>query len=109
MTASVASVALSCSDSNQRSRIGRAAPVRISAAAVMSLPRLRAFNPSLPSVHRSLRLLLIGSGGTMSSVGSSNAATRSSIASYFGRLSASLVENLLTSRYVICLSGPISR
>ncbi len=39
MIASVASVALSASDSNQRSRIGRAAPVSISTAAGRSSPK----------------------------------------------------------------------
>ena len=34
---------------------------------------------------------------------------RSSIASNFGRLSASRAENFDTSRWVIALSGPISR
>jgi hypothetical protein len=44
----------------------------------------------------------------MVSVGSRKSATRSSIASYFGRASASLAENLDTSRWVIALSGPSS-
>ena len=50
-----------------------------------------------------------GLGGVCMSVGSMRSAQRSSIASYFGSASASLRENLLTSRWVISLSGPIMR
>ena len=44
----------------------------------------------------------------MVSVGSRKSATRSSMASYRGSASASLVENLEISRWVIALSGPSS-
>ncbi len=42
----------------------------------------------------------------MTSVGSRKSATRSSIASYLGSASASLVENFEISRCVCALSGP---
>src|SRR5262249_15256588 len=45
MTASVAKVTFSCSDSNQRSRIGRAALVSTSIAFTASVPSLRKFQP----------------------------------------------------------------
>src|SRR6184192_2436595 len=45
MIASVARAIFSCSDSNQRSRIGRAAPVRISSAAGPSRPSCRNRHP----------------------------------------------------------------
>src|SRR6185437_7322954 len=106
MIASVASVTLSCSLSNQRSSVGRAAPVRISMALTPSRPSLRNCQPSLPRASRSRGLADHGSGGVMSSVGSMNRATRSSISSYRGSESASFAENLLTSRCVRSLSGP---
>jgi hypothetical protein len=49
MIASVASVTLSCSDSNQRSRIGVAAPARISTAFWPSCPSFRKPSPIFPS------------------------------------------------------------
>ena len=84
ITASVASVTLSCSDSNQRSRIGRAAPVRISMASVICGPRFWKERPSLNSFHRPPRPGRTRFGGIIGRVGSTTAATRWSICSYFG-------------------------
>ena len=101
MIASVASVALSCSDSNQRSRIGRAAPVRISTASPGRVTELPERAPQLSSVRRSPSRGRSRSGGVMVSVGSTTAATRSSIASYLGYRSASRLLNLAISLRVI--------
>ena len=79
--ASVASVPLSCSDSNQRSRIGRAAPVRISTASLMAGPSWRKARPSWKSFQKSLRPGLSKLGGVIVNVGSITLATRSSMAS----------------------------
>ena len=79
MIASVASVAFSWSDSNQRSRMVRAAPVRISMAAAPSLPSRRKPSASFRSAHRSPGRPDHGSGGVCTSVGSMKSATRSSI------------------------------
>ena len=106
MIASVASVTLSCSLSNQRSRIGVAAPVRISTAFCPSVPSFTNASPSLASAARLPGLKDQGLGGVMISVGSRKSATRSSIASYFGSASASLAENFEISRWVSALSGP---
>ena len=84
MTASVASVPFSSSDSNQRSRIGRAAPVRISTASPAASPSRRNERPSESIVRRSRGRGCSRSGGAIVSVGSTTAATRSSIASYCG-------------------------
>jgi len=106
MMASVARVTLSCSDSNQRSRIGVAAPVRISIAFWPSAPSLAKAIPSLASFMRFPGRNDHGFGGVWTSVGSRKEATRSSIASYFGSASASLAENLAISRWVSALLGP---
>ncbi len=108
MMASVASVTLSCSDSNHRSRIGVAAPARISTAFWPSCPSLRNPSPILASWIRFPGRSDHGLGGVIVSVGSRKSATRSSIASYLGSASASLAENFETSRCVIALSGPSS-
>ena len=55
MIASVAMVAFSCSDSNQRSRIGLAAPVRISIAFWPSVPSFLKSSPSLSSCEQVAR------------------------------------------------------
>jgi hypothetical protein len=81
MIASVASVAFSSSDSNQRSRIGRAAPVRISTASPAAAPSRRNERPRVKSVRRSRRRGLSRSGGLIVNVGSMTSAIRSSIAS----------------------------
>src|SRR4051812_12464165 len=92
--ASVEMVVLTSSDSNQRSRIGLAAPVRISTARWPSAPSLRKFQ-----AVRARRIKLRGSidhgfAGVSVSIGSRKAAILSSIASNFGKFSASLFENL---------------
>ena len=84
MMASVASVAFSASDSNQRSRMVRAGPVRISTASDAAGPSRRKARPSETSAPRSRNPGRRRSGGVMVSVGSTTAATRSSIASYCG-------------------------
>ncbi len=84
MTASVASVALSRSDSNQRSRTTRAGAVRISAASPAVAPRRRQRQPIRNSAHRSRGPGRSRSGGRISSSGSTASATRLNSASYFG-------------------------
>ncbi len=106
MIASVASVTLSCSLSNQRSRIGVAAPVRISTAFCPSVPSLTNARPSFASWSRLPGRSDQGLGGVITRVGSRKSATRSSIASYCGSASASLAENFAISRRVRSLSGP---
>jgi hypothetical protein len=106
MIASVANVTFSCSDSNQRSRIGVAAPARISTAFCPSVPSRTKPSPSFASCTRLAGRSDHGLGGVITSVGSRKSATRSSIASYLGSASASLVENLAISRRVSALSGP---
>ena len=81
MMASVASAILSSSDSNQRSRMGRAAPVRISIACGPVVPSLRKLHPSFASCARLRGRSAQGLGGVRSRVGSMKSATRSSIAS----------------------------
>jgi hypothetical protein len=81
MIASVASVALSASDSNHRSRTVRAGPVRISTASEAAGPSLRNARPSESRFQMSPGPGERTSGGVMVSVGSITSATRSSIAS----------------------------
>ncbi len=77
MTASVASVTFNCSDSNQRSRIGRAAPVRISIASAPSLPKPAELPGRACRGSRNRRAGLDhGSGGVCTSIGSRKSATR---------------------------------
>ena len=84
MIASVAIVPLSSSLSNQRSRIGRAAPVSTSIASPMPGPSRCSARPILPASSSCPRLGRKRLGGICVSVGSTTEATRSSIASYFG-------------------------
>ncbi len=85
MIASVASVDFRASDSNQRSRIGRAAPVSSSAASeAAASPSRPNERPSPSQRRRSPGPGRSRSGGVMAMVGSTSAATRSSIASYSG-------------------------
>ena len=84
MIASVANVPLSSSDSNQRSRMVRAGPVRTSIASLSSVPSLRNELPSCNIVHAPPMPGLMTLGGVMCSVGSTTEATRSSIFSYLG-------------------------
>ena len=106
MMASVASVPFSSSDSNQRSRIGRAAPVRISTASPVASPSCRKDRLSVISVRRSPSRGFRRSGGAIVRVGSTTAATRSSIASYCGYRSASRLLNFAISLRVDSPSGP---
>src|SRR5438876_1794736 len=105
MIASVEIVAFTSSDSNQRSRMGLAAPVRISMACCPSAPSLRKFQAIFASCIKLRGDVDQGLGGVSINIGSRKVATRSSIASNFGRLWASFLENLETSRRVISLSG----
>ena len=107
--ASVERVVLTSSESNQRSRIGLAAPVRISSAVWPSAPSLRKFHAVWASFIKLPGAFDQGFGGVCISIGSRKAATRSSMASYRGRFWASGFENFETSRCVISLSGPMSR
>src|SRR5262245_12253525 len=96
MVASVEMVVLTSSDSNQRSRMGLAAPAKIWRAFSPSLPSFRKFQPICPSRIIFPSELDHGFGGVCRSIGSRNEATRSSMASYLGKLFASFLENFET-------------
>src|SRR5437667_10234300 len=98
MMASVEIVVLTSSDSNQRSRMGLAAPVRISIACLASAPSLRKFQAVLASSIKLPGASDHGLGGVSTSIGSRKLATRASMASYFGRFSAAFFEHSDTSR-----------
>src|SRR5436189_4521441 len=100
MIASVEIVVFTSSDSNQRSRMGLAAPVRISIACWPSAPSLRKFHALFASCSKFRGEVDQGLGGVSINIGSRKVATRSSIASNLGKFSASRFENLETSRRV---------
>ena len=106
MMASVASVALSWSDSNQRSSRVRADPVRISTASEAAEPRRLNDRPSVRSDQRSRTPGRRTFGGVAVIVGSTKAATRSSMASYDGKRSASRALNFEISRRLSSASDP---
>ena len=106
MMASVARVALSSSDSNQRSSRARAGPVRMSTASEAAEPRRRNDRPRVTSDQRSRTPGRRTFGGVAVIVGSMKAATRSSMASYEGKRAASRALNFEISRRLRSVSDP---
>src|ERR1044072_9036198 len=96
--ASVEIVVLTSSDSNQRSGIGLAAPVRISIARWPSAPSLRKFQAGRARLIKVAGCMDHWVAGVSLSIGSRKDAILSSMASNLGRFSAPRFENFETSR-----------